>query len=62
MAVRTDNVEPSLVDSLCSRVRERVEGADAEQVEEFVRQYYRWVPAEDMAEYFCQDNRPRQDS
>ncbi|HEX8205030.1 MAG TPA: NAD-glutamate dehydrogenase [Solirubrobacteraceae bacterium] len=49
MAVRTDKAGPSLVDSLCSRVRERVEGADAEQVEEFVRQYYRWVPAEDLA-------------
>ena len=49
MAVRTERVEASLVDSLCSRVRERVEGADAEQVEEFVRQYYRWVPAQDLA-------------
>ena len=38
-----------LVDTLCSRVRERVADADADQVEEFVRQYYRWVPAEDLA-------------
>src|SRR5688572_16976603 len=49
MAVRADKAEPSLVDSLCSRVRERVDEGDAEQVEEFVRQYYRWVPAEDLA-------------
>jgi glutamate dehydrogenase len=49
MAVRTEKVEPSLVDSLCSRVRERVDTEHVGQVEEFVRQYYRWMPAEDLA-------------
>ena len=38
-----------MVDSLCDRVRERVDAEHAEQVEEFVRQYYRWVPPEDLA-------------
>jgi glutamate dehydrogenase len=49
MAVRTERVEPSLVDTLCTRVKERVDDEHAEQVEEFVRQYYRWVPAQDLA-------------
>ena len=38
-----------MVASLCERVRERVDAEHTEQVEEFVRQYYRWVPAEDLA-------------
>ncbi|HEV2812266.1 MAG TPA: NAD-glutamate dehydrogenase domain-containing protein, partial [Solirubrobacteraceae bacterium] len=49
MAVRAEKVEELLVDSLCARVRERVDDAHVEQVEEFVRQYYRWVPGEDLA-------------
>ncbi|HEV2999120.1 MAG TPA: NAD-glutamate dehydrogenase [Solirubrobacteraceae bacterium] len=49
MAVSTRQVATELVDSLCERVRERVEPQHAQQAEEFVRQYYRWVPAEDLA-------------
>ena len=38
-----------MVESLCETVPERVDPDHAEQVEEFVRQYYRWVPPEDLA-------------
>ncbi|HEX2085817.1 MAG TPA: NAD-glutamate dehydrogenase [Solirubrobacteraceae bacterium] len=48
MAVRAEKVEGTLVEALCSRVRERVDEEHLEQVEEFVRQYYRWVPPEDL--------------
>jgi glutamate dehydrogenase len=48
VAVRAGNVEGSVVESLCARVRERVDDEHAAQVEEFVRQYYRWVPPEDL--------------
>ncbi|HEX8119736.1 MAG TPA: NAD-glutamate dehydrogenase [Solirubrobacteraceae bacterium] len=48
MAVRAEKAEASLLDTLCARVRERVDDGHADQAEEFVRQYYRWVPAEDL--------------
>jgi glutamate dehydrogenase len=42
--------DTELLESICARVRERLGGDDAEQAEEFVRQYYRRVPPEDLAE------------
>jgi glutamate dehydrogenase len=49
MAVRTEQVDGTPIDAVCARVRESVGDAHAEEVEAFVRQYYRWVPAEDLA-------------
>ena len=49
MAVRTEQVDGALVESVCARVRERIDDRQAAEVEEFVRQFYRWVPAEDLA-------------
>ena len=43
-------VDGELIESVCSRVRERLGADEASQVEEFVRQYYRRVPTEDLAE------------
>ena len=40
--------EPALIDSVLARLRERVEAPDAARCESFVRQYYRWVPTEDL--------------
>jgi glutamate dehydrogenase len=34
---------------VCARLHEHLPEPDAEQAEEFVRQYYRWVPPEDLA-------------
>src|SRR4051794_35703163 len=48
MAVKVEQVDAALIDTICSRVRERVEAHEAPQLEEFVRQYYRWVPPEDL--------------
>jgi glutamate dehydrogenase len=47
---RLQEVEGALIDSVCARVRERLGEDEAPQVEEFVRQYYRRVPPEDLAE------------
>ena len=48
MAVRAERVDASVTEPLCARVRERVDEAHVAQVEEFVRQYYRWIPPEDL--------------
>src|SRR4051812_1218571 len=48
MAIKVEQVDAALIDRVCSRVRERVEAHEAPQLEEFVRQYYRWVPPDDL--------------
>ena len=48
MAVKVEQVDAALIDTVCQRVRERVEAGEAPQLEEFVRQYYRWVPPDDL--------------
>ena len=35
---------------VCERLRDHLPGSDAEQAEAFVRQYYRWVAPDDLAE------------
>jgi glutamate dehydrogenase len=48
MTLKTEEIEAALIDDVCSRVRERLPEDQAPQVEEFVRQYYRWVPPDDL--------------
>ena len=48
MAVRAAHAEAELIDTLCSRVRERLPGEQGSPCESFVRQYYHRVPAEDL--------------
>jgi glutamate dehydrogenase len=48
--VSVETVDRSLLDEVCSRVRAHLSDADAARAEAFVRQYYRWVAAEDLAE------------
>ena len=48
MTASAEGIEAALIDTVCSRVRERVDGADAARVERFVRLYYGWVPPEDL--------------
>ena len=50
MAVKAAALETELIDAVCARVRERLPEDQARPCESFVRQYYRWVPAEDLAE------------
>jgi glutamate dehydrogenase len=44
------DAEAALVESVCERVRERMAAGDAALVEDFVRQYYRRAPAEELLE------------
>jgi glutamate dehydrogenase len=50
MAVKTESLEAELVDSVCARIRDHVSGDEAAQAEAFARQYYHWVPPEDLAD------------
>ncbi|MGH2844428.1 MAG: NAD-glutamate dehydrogenase [Thermoleophilaceae bacterium] len=44
------DVDEELLDTVCSRLREHLGSAEADQAEAFARQYYRWVSPEDIAE------------
>jgi glutamate dehydrogenase len=44
-----NEIESILIDGVVEWVRERLAADEATQCEAFVRQYYRWVPAEDLA-------------
>jgi glutamate dehydrogenase len=48
--VKVAEVDEALIDSVCTRLRDQLSNAEAEQAETFVRQYYRWVSPEDIAE------------
>jgi glutamate dehydrogenase len=49
-AVSVESLDRSLLTVVCSRVREQLPEEDASRAEAFVRQYYRWVAPEDLAE------------
>ena len=49
MVPKAAELETELIDVVCARVRERVPAAEAAPCEAFVRQYYHWVPPEDLA-------------
>src|SRR5918995_1132844 len=48
--MKVEDTEQALTEAVCSRVREQLGSADAELAEAFVRQLYRWVATEDVAE------------
>ena len=50
MAVKGADLESELIDTVCERVRERLPAGQVAPCESFVRQYYHWVPAEDLAD------------
>ena len=50
MAVKAADLETELIDTVCARVRERLPDEQVAPCEAFVRQYYHWVPAEDLAD------------
>src|SRR5438105_6689535 len=50
MAVKAADLEAELIDTVCARIRERLPDEQAGACEAFVRQYYHWVPAEDLAD------------
>jgi glutamate dehydrogenase len=50
MAVKAAGPEAQQIDGVCAQVRERLPGDQAPSCEAFVRQYYQWVPAGDLAD------------
>jgi glutamate dehydrogenase len=50
MAVKPAAIETEQVDAVCARIRERLPDDQAAPCEAFVRQYYHWVPAEDLTD------------
>jgi glutamate dehydrogenase len=49
MAVKTGELESELIEAVIDRVRDRLPDAEAAMAGSFVRQYYHWVPAADLA-------------
>jgi glutamate dehydrogenase len=49
MTAKVEVAEATLIEAVCARVRERVDSEQAPQVDAFVREYYDWVPPEDLA-------------
>jgi glutamate dehydrogenase len=49
MAVKAGDPESELLDTVCEQVREELPNKQAASAEAFVRQYYHWVPADDLA-------------
>jgi glutamate dehydrogenase len=50
MAVKAGDLELDLIDSLTESVSERLDHEPPAAYREFVRQYYHWVPAKDLAD------------
>jgi glutamate dehydrogenase len=48
--MKVEDPEQALTQAVCSRVREHLDGPDADLAEAFARQFYRWVAPEDVAE------------
>src|ERR1700760_4766371 len=48
MAVKVGDREAELIDSVCERIREELPEDQVPPAEAFVRQYYHWVPEEDL--------------
>ena len=50
MAVKAGDIEQGLIESLGHSVSERLAEEPPASYREFVRQYYHWVPAKDLAD------------
>ncbi|HET8821428.1 MAG TPA: NAD-glutamate dehydrogenase [Thermoleophilaceae bacterium] len=48
--MKVEDTEQALTETVCARVRDHLDGADAELAEAFARQLYRWVAPEDVEE------------
>jgi glutamate dehydrogenase len=48
LAVKAVEFETELIESVCARIQERLARGQADDCEAFVRQYYHWVPPEDV--------------
>ncbi len=50
MAVKAADLEAELIGGVCERIRERLPEDQVPACEAFVRQYYHWVPADDLTD------------
>jgi len=50
LVLKAADLETELIDTVCARVRERLPDQQAGPCEVFVRQYYHWVPREDLVD------------
>ena len=50
MAVKAGDLESELIDTVCEQVRDELPDEEVAAAEAFVRQYYHWVPPEDLGE------------
>ena len=50
MAVKAADLESELIDGICERVRRKIPLDRVSPCESFVRQFYHWVPAADLAD------------
>ena len=50
MAVKAADLESQLIDTVCERIRTRLPDEQVSACETFTRQYYHWVPPEDLAD------------
>ncbi len=48
--MKVQDVDQALIETVCSRLQRSLGGDEAGRAEAFVRQYYRWVSPEDLAE------------
>jgi glutamate dehydrogenase len=48
--VTVEDVDETLIEAVCTRLRGHLQEEDVAQAEPFVRQYYRWVSPEDLSE------------
>lgn len=48
--MKLEDVDETLITSVCERLREHLDEHDAGEAEQFARQYYRWVSPDDLAE------------
>jgi glutamate dehydrogenase len=53
--VNSVEIETSLIDAIVALASERLAPAELARCEPFIRQYYRWVPAEDLVERTAAD-------
>ncbi len=49
--MKVEEVDGTLIDAVCQRLTGQLSGDDAEQAIRFVRQYYRWVSPDDVADH-----------
>jgi glutamate dehydrogenase len=49
MTVKAGDLESELIDTVCEQIRDELPDRQAEAAQAFVRQYYHWVPAEDLS-------------